>query len=313
MNGDGRPDLVFVPENTSITLTVNGVAVLLNTTPAGFALSAAALNPGTVTAGSSATSTVTVTPTFGYDGAEPLSCTGLPTGATCAFNPPSIANSSGTSTLTITTNASLAASTYSVQVQGSSGSIVNSVPVSLVVQAAPDFTIGAGSGSPTSQTISAGQTASFSLAFAPTGSFSGTVNLSCAITPTLTPAPTCALSSSTMQLSGSGMQTVTVKVATIAPATSGVVPHMHFPAGPTPLLWMSILLGSAWIWMRNRKRVPALAPIAVLALAYSVGCGGGGSSSTHTAPGTPAGSYTATITASSGITNHNMALQVVVR
>jgi hypothetical protein len=125
MNGDGRPDLIVTP--------TNGVAVVLNTTPPGFALSATALSPGRVTAGSSATSTASVTPTFGFTGAVTLSCTGLPSGASCAFNPPSIANSSGTSALTITTSASVAAATYPLQVQGSAGSIVTSAPVSLVV------------------------------------------------------------------------------------------------------------------------------------------------------------------------------------
>jgi hypothetical protein len=239
MNGDGRPDLIVVP--------TNGVAVVLNTTPPGFALSATALSPGTVTAGSSATSTVGVTPTFGFTGAVTLSCTGLPSGASCAFNPPSIANSSGTSTLTITTSASVAAATYPVQVQGSAGAIVNSTPVPLIVQAASGFSVGAASGSPTSQIISAGQTASFGLAFAPTGSFTGTVSLNCAITPAVTPAPTCGLSSQSVQIKGSGTQTVTVTVGTTAPVNAVAAPHVTFPAGPMPLAWTLIFLGSAWL------------------------------------------------------------------
>jgi VCBS repeat protein/FG-GAP repeat protein len=312
MNADGRSDIVF-PWTTGVT-AVNGVAVTLNTTQPGFALSAKALSPTPVTAGSTASSTITVTPTFGYSAAVTLSCPGLPSGASCAFNPPSVANSSGTSALTITTSAALAAGTYKVQVQGSSGSIVNSVSDSLVVQAVPDFSIGAASGSPTSQTVTAGQTASFSLAFASTGSFSGTVNLSCAVKPAETPAPTCSVPA-TVQITSSGTQTATVKVGTTAAATSGVAPYLMFPTGPVPLSGLLVLLGSAWVCARNRKRLRALAaPIVVLAFAFSVGCGGSGSStSTHTTPGTPTGTYTATVTATSGSTSHNMALQVVVQ
>ena len=53
MNGDGRPDIVFAPD---------GIAVMFNTTAPGFEILASALSPATVTAGNSASSTVTVSP-----------------------------------------------------------------------------------------------------------------------------------------------------------------------------------------------------------------------------------------------------------
>jgi hypothetical protein len=318
MNGDGRPDIVFPWENVQglcgFCIPIpSGVGVLLNTTPSSFAISASALSPAPVTAGNSATSTVTVAPTFGFNSAVTLSCAGLPSGASCAFYPPSIANSSGTSTLTITTNTSVAAGTYAVHVQGTSGSIVNSTPVSLMVQGAPGFTISAASGSPTSQTISAGQTASFTLALAGTESFTGTVNLSCAITPTVTPAPSCTLSSSSVQISGSRTQSVTVKMGTTAPVTSSSMPTMEFPPGAMPTLLMVMLFGSTWLLARNRNRWSALAaPATVLAVLVCVSCGGNGSSS-HTTPGTPTGTYDVAVTATSGSLSHNMSLTVVVQ
>src|SRR5215472_12824434 len=39
----------------------------------------------------------------------------------------------------------------------------------------------------------------------------GTVNLTCSISPSATPAPTCSLSSSSVQISGSGAQSVAVR------------------------------------------------------------------------------------------------------
>jgi len=303
MNGDGRPDIVFP--------TMIGYGVLLNTTPPGFELSGSALSPAPVTVGNSATSTVTATPVFGFNEAVTLSCAGLPSGASCAFNPPSIANSSGMSTLTITTTASIAAGAYPVQVQGSAGSIAHSVALSLVIIQAPDFSVGMASGWPTSQTISAGQTANFNLAITPSGSFTGTVNLSCGITPVVAPSPTCTLASSSVQISGSGAPLVTVTVRTIAPMTTGTVSYVGFPHGTMPLAWTLMLLCSGWLWLRNRKRLQVLvAPLMVLALASCVSCGG---KSSQSSPGTPIGTYTATITASSGSLSHNMALQVVVQ
>jgi len=305
MNGDGKPDLVF-PWGP-------GMAVLFNSTSQGLNLMASTLSPSPVAAGGSATSTVTAMSNFGFNGTETLSCGGLPSGAGCTFNPVSISGRLK-STLTITTSSSTAAGTYTVQILGVAGSVTNTVTTSLVVQASPDFSIAAASGSPSSQTVSAGQTASFSLAFAGTGGFTGTVNLGCAITPAATPAPTCSIPSS-VQISGTGTRTVTVKVGTTAPVTSVAAPQINFPSGPMLTLWTLIFLGSTALWMRNRKRLVVLATqIVLLAFAFSVGCGGSGSSSsTHTTPGTPAGTYTATVTATSGSTSHNMAIQVVVQ
>jgi hypothetical protein len=73
------------------------------------------------------------------------------------------------------------------------------------------------------------------------------------------------------------------------------------------------MLGSGWLFLRNRKRLPSLvAPLIVLAFASLVGCGGSGSSS-HTTVGTPSGTYRATVTATSGSLSHNMTLTVVVQ
>lgn len=68
-------------------------------------------NPSiTVTAGSSGTATLTVTAVDGYTGTINLTCSGLPSGATCSFSPASVSLSptttSATVTLTVNTTAS---------------------------------------------------------------------------------------------------------------------------------------------------------------------------------------------------------------
>jgi hypothetical protein len=180
--------------------------------------------------------------------------------------------------------------------------------------ARPDFSMNPASGSPTSQTITAGQKASFSVAIAPMDSFTGTVNLSCAIAPAVTPAPTCTLSSSSVQISGSGTQSLTVKVETTAPVITSAVFHVNFPLGLAALAWTLMALISTWLWLRGHSRLPALVtPVMLLAFVFSVGCGGSGAPPTHTTPGTPSGTYTVTIAGSSASLNHSIALQVVVQ
>jgi hypothetical protein len=87
-----------------VTLTVNGGA-------AGFTLSASALSPSSVSAGGSATSTVTVTATNGFTGAVSLSCSSITGGGSpapaCSFSASSV-NGSGSSTLTVSTTGNTA-------------------------------------------------------------------------------------------------------------------------------------------------------------------------------------------------------------
>ncbi|MGB6675439.1 MAG: alkaline phosphatase family protein [Terriglobales bacterium] len=104
-----------------------------NQTGPNFQISAAALSPATVNPGKPATSTVTVTAMAGFSGSVALACSGLPSGASCAFVPASVAGS-GTSKLTISTSGTTTPGSYPVGVQGSSGSTDNSAPLSLIVQ-----------------------------------------------------------------------------------------------------------------------------------------------------------------------------------
>jgi FG-GAP-like repeat len=314
MNADGKADIVFPRQVSYYSLSllgVSGVGVLLNTTASSFVVLASPLSPATVTPGNSATSTLTIKPAFGFNSTVTLSCSGLPSGASCGFSPASIANASGASNLMITTSSSTPTGTYAVKVQGTSGSLVNSATVSLVIQGPADFALGPASGESTSQTITAGQSAKFNLMVTPSGSFTGTVNLSCSITGI--PAPTCSLSSSSVKITGSSGQPVTVTIGTTAAATAGSLAQVGFPSGWLLTVWTSLLLIWGWLWLRNRKRLPRLAyPLILLAIAAWVGCGSG-SSQPQTTSGTAAGTYTATITATSGNLSHQVTLTITVQ
>jgi hypothetical protein len=312
MNNDGRPDIVFsIPQLE--TGGFSGFGVLLNTTPANFSLSATTLSPSTVTPGNSATATIGLKPNFGFNQTVTLACSGLPSGATCAFNPASVpGGSAASSSLTISTAASTAPGTYPIEVQASAGTLTHQVALTLVVQAAPDFAI---TGPPTaSQTVSAGQSAMFSMSLTPVGSFSGTVSLGCAIAPAPTPAPTCTLSASSVQFNGGAAQTVTVTAGTTAPVSTmaaRIANRAGFSTASMPLL---VLVGL--LTLRRRKTLSVLGALLIAAAFMPlVGCGSGSGMSSHsqTAPGTPSGTYAITVTATSGILTHNAVLQVIVQ
>jgi hypothetical protein len=103
----------------------------------GFSVSASP-NAVSVTRGSTATSTITVTSLNGFNSATTLSASGLPSGVTAAFStnpvtPP--ANGSATSTLTFTASSTATTGTSNVTVTGTSGSLTQSTTISLTVNA----------------------------------------------------------------------------------------------------------------------------------------------------------------------------------
>jgi phospholipase C len=92
-----------------------------------YALKAAAMNPGSITAGSTSTSTITVTPADGYTGSVTLSCSTVTGGSpapSCSFSLPTvtIANDAAvTSILTVSTSANTPGGTYTITVAGRDG------------------------------------------------------------------------------------------------------------------------------------------------------------------------------------------------
>jgi hypothetical protein len=160
--------------------------------------------------------------------------------------------------------------------------------------------------STTSQTVSAGQTANYSLTLAPQGGFSQTVNLTCTGTPSES---TCTLTPNTVTLNGTASGTVAVAVSTTAPSLAP--PQGRFlPPGMTGLgrvFWLCALLGlvslATLAAARKRRAAWLLGACLLLAMLWSA-CGGGG---TTTPPpsnaGTPAGTYTVDVTATDASTS----------
>ena len=245
-------------------------------------------------------SAVTITGADASEFKQTNNCTTVQPGANCTikviFTPAAAGNP--TASLGITDNA-----------EGSP----QAVALSGTGTAASDFAIGPGSGSSDSATIPVGQSASFNLTITPAGSFSGTVSLSCAITPTVTPAPNCTVPASVNVTQGTAAA-VTAKVSTTAAGTSGSTSTATFPPGMPPITWTIVLLASGLLLVGSRRRIPALAiPMIAIVFFGMAACGGGGSSNQTATPGTPAGTYTATVTARSGSLSHTTALTVIVQ
>jgi hypothetical protein len=163
----------------------------------------------------------------------------------------------------------------------------------------------------TSQTVTAGQTANYSLTESPEDGFTQTVNFACTGAP---PLSTCSLTPSYLVETPPGtgtMATVAVTVATTAPSTALLAP----PSGPLlppgftgagRVIWLYGLLGLASVAVlaatRKRRAACLLAVCMLLALVWSA-CGGGSNNHLQTISGTPAGTYTVSVTGTAATTS----------
>jgi hypothetical protein len=142
----------------------------------------------------------------------------------------------------------------------------------------------------------------------PVSGFTGTVSLSCAISPTAASDPaTCSLSPASVAISGAA-QTSTLTVSTTAATTCSAMNHPKLPREP----WYAV--GGATLACLLLFGIPAqrrswrtlLGMLALLValsggvLACGGGTGGGGGNNCTPNSGTTAGSYTITVTGTSG-------------
>lgn len=155
----------------------------------------------TVVQGSGASYTVNTSALNGFTGSVGLTISGLPTGAGATFTPGSV-TAGGSSTLAVTTAASTPTGTYTLTITGTSGTLVHTTTVTLVVNSVnpPDFTFVA---SPSSRTVTRGNSTTYTITVTAVNGFAGTVTLSQTGAPsTVTFSPTT--------IAGHGTSTVTV-------------------------------------------------------------------------------------------------------
>jgi VCBS repeat protein/centrosomal CEP192-like protein/ASPM-SPD-2-Hydin domain-containing protein/FG-GAP repeat protein len=169
----------------------------------------------TLTNGGNAALTIASVAASG-DFAETNTCgSSVAAGADCTINITFTPTASGTRAGTLTITDSAPGSPQTVALSG----------------AGQDFSIGVGSGSSTTATVSAGGAASYQLSIAPGGGLTGTVTLACSGAPAET---TCTVNPASATLNGSSTATTTVTVTTTAPTMAA--PRNLPPAVGTPPL-----------------------------------------------------------------------------
>ena len=286
---------------------IQSVAFKAGSAAPSFTLTADTPTSQTVPAGSQAAYNLTLAAVNGFSSPVTLTCSGLPTGAACGFSPPSPVTP-GTSTadaLTISTDASTTpVGTSTVTVTGTAGAIIKTATVTLIVTAntTPGFTMAATALSPA--TVAPGASATSTITITPTNGFTGSVTLSCSsITGGGTPAPACSFSA----LSG-GISTLTVSTTANSAAN---------PAGTFALLLLPIggmtLLGAGFSSRRKMLVGILLICMLIAGFVFITSCGGGSSHTHVPSGGTPAGTYTITVSgAATGATTQTQTLTLVV-
>jgi hypothetical protein len=298
-DGNGSPD-VAVANGPSISILLNqgggGPAALL---------SPGALAFGNLTVGQAGTPQ---TATLSYMASTALTISGI-----AIVGPQSgdyqQTNSCGTkvgagTNLTITVTFTPQAAGVRTAVIQITDNAINSPQTIALTGAGLGLGLGVASGGSSSATVPAGQTATYSLAIGG-GGVSGTASFSC------TGAPQGASCSppATVNVSATSASTFTVSVTT----TSRTLAAARSGGKISPGWWAIAMFGFVILPTTARRRHRSLR-LLPLVLVFMCSCGGNNSGGQQTNPnGTPAGSYTLTLSANSGSTSQSMPLTLNVQ
>ena len=290
----------------------------------------------TVTAGSATQSSVTVTSLNGFTGTVNLATSVSPSGITASLSPTSITlTSGGTGTSTLTVSSSTVG-TYTVTITGTTGSLSHQVIINVSVVASSGFSVAA---NPSTVGFQSGSSASSTIHLTSLGNFSGNVNLTETVTPstglTVSCNPTsvflssgssanstCTFTSSTQNTytvtvtasSGSSSHTATITVEVGDFTISASPTTVNIQAGTSGTSSITVLSVAGFTGMINFSTsvTPGGLTVSINPASISLDPGGSGSSSLTVSSGT-VGTYTVTVTGTSGSSTHSVAIAVNVQ
>ena len=314
--------------DASVNASTSAPTTVTVTVP--FTMSASALSPASVPAGQTSASTLTITPTSGFTGtvnftnstaSNPGSCTaGLPAGTLCSFSPGSVTldgNPAHTMNVALTVataaNMALPSGAQAITVTGTSGSTAITAPVSLTVTAtnqsfaltttAATFPVTVGGTAPVNLTVTGTGTP---ISFVANSATALPLTYSCTGTPSLVTALiSCQWSPSNGQsVTAAG---VTLNLVTTAPTSGQLRPPLERGSRIFYAMLLPGLFGIMFAAGSRTRGVRLLGLIVVLGFSTlwlgSCGGSGGGGTTVPPNPGTPAGTYTVTINATTGGAN----------
>jgi subtilisin-like proprotein convertase family protein len=238
--GDGVPGNADTTDQDFALLVYNGSASA--PTP-DFSLAATPTSQ-TITAGASTSYSVSNTALNGFSGSVTLSAAPAISGVSFAFTPnPQAAGSS--STLSVTTTTAATPGTHALTLTGTSGALVRTANVTLVINAppTPTFTMAV---TPASQTLTAGGSTSYTVSTTALNGFVGDISLSAApaisgVSTTFTPNPLASGGAATLAVTTTaaatpGTHTLTVTgVSGAITRTANVTLVINAPGGGNPV------------------------------------------------------------------------------